>query len=229
MKPTNLILSLLVALSVLGFVQQTEARRVVHRRAVGVLYYSAGGTGRGEFYLQTGGRILQLTFYKPTSYIERGFKGGFGDGDGYDYGAIWQITYHVNKDKELILDSATYTGRFDQAVRTADNLIRHHFELLARHDYESAYKNLSPSLRSRQSFEEFVKSFRDKKFSEYVPSFANTIIKHNPTEVVVLVDRDQFVGGKSGDYRFVIRRNNGNWYIDEITPISQEEWLKYHL
>src|SRR6266516_1460342 len=202
----------------------------VRRIATGVLYYMEGGTGSGSINIFTGNRILEIDYWNPRK--EYGFK----DERGYQLGAIWKVSYHREKlDPEeardegrkthLVLYSATFTGRFDQSVRSANEFIYQHYALLGKGEYQSAYHDLGTSLRARQSYESFVAGFRDVKFRKMypvmegpntflkntVPNDATEIVSHSAQKVVIDVEMDKFVERDYTYYRFDLLRVGDKW------------------
>ena len=217
------------------------AKPHIHQIATGVLYYMEGGTGSGSINIRTRNRTLEIDYWNPRK--EYGFK----DEKGYQLGAIWKVSYHEEKlDSEeakdegrkthLVLDSARFTGRFDQSVKSGNEFIYQHYGSLAKGDYQSAYNDLSPSLRLRQSYESFVAGFRDVKFLKMypvmvgpntflqyaVPDNATEIVSNSAQKVVIDVEMNKLVKGDYTYYRFDLIRVGDKWQIDKVKKLDKK-------
>jgi hypothetical protein len=237
----SLILFLVVVSVLLCVSPHVGAKPVVHRVATGVLYYMDGGTGSGSIGIFTGRGVLEIDYENPRKEY------GFRNGSGYQLGAIWGVRYHEERyspeDAEiegvkthLVLESARFTGRFDEAVKSANEFIYRHYALLAKGDYQNAYRDLSASMRARQPYESFVAGFRSVKFYEIshgmvgpnaflryaVPENATTIISRSAQKVVIDVHMSKLVNGDIKLYRFDVVRGDEGWQIDKVAEIKEE-------
>jgi len=216
----------------------------VSHDVTGVLYYMQGGTGSGEMCFRTK-TLLCIDYENP--YKEFGPE----DSRRYNYGSIWRVRYHlerfssqdakiIGQSQHLVLDSMTFTGRFDSTVLSANEFILRHYALLANGDYEHSYEDLSANLRARQSYESFVDGFRDLKFKKKapeqigpntfmryeVPNYATAIISHVDNSVVIDIDMSHFIERNQEKYRCVLSRANDIWQIRRIRRTSDEQFAR---
>jgi hypothetical protein len=235
-------MSLLFLLVIAFLLVAASPAKAIHRDAIGVLYYMQGGTGSGEICFQTGRRHLCIDYENP--YKEYGAK----DADRYKYGSIWRVRYHIERfakedarifgeKRHFVLDSITFTGRFDSEVLSANELIYHHYSLLAVGDYAKAYNDLSRGLRAKQSYEAFVEGCRSVKFRASlpeqvgantfmrfaVPTYATRIVSHTGNKVVIDVDMSHFVEGEQRIYRFDVIRIDNLRLIDSVRSITRKQ------
>lgn len=223
----------------------SPSKSITRHEAIGVLHYVQGGTGSGEMCFQTRNRRLCIDYENP--YNEYGSK----EVDRYKYGAIWRVTYHLERfskedasilgEKEhFVLDSMTFTGSFDSAVRSANELIYRHYSLLAEGEYARAYNNLTPALRAKQPYRVFVEGFRGVKFKARspeqvgpntfmrfsVPNYATAIVGHSKHKVVIDVDMIHFVKGDNKFYRFDVVGVDKAWLIDKVRSITEKQFAR---
>jgi hypothetical protein len=190
--------------------------------ATGTLYYLEESEGEGLVHIYAKKNLLRL-HYMQEELKQSGFHGQ----SATYYGAIWTISYHKD-DTGLVLDKATFTGNFDESVNRATTLVRNHYYDLYHKDYSSAYNNLSPAWQKSQSYNSFVKGFKNVTFSENsasTPSNALKIIGQNSKLVLVLVDMSWFTGEDSYLEYEVVKINN-SWYIDRVKKIDGDDWLE---
>lgn len=189
----------------------------------GVLYFAEGGTGGGVFNIFSNGKTLKLIYKNPDTLI-KGVDGLF------KYGEHCNFKYHKVK-SDFVLDSISFTGRFDREVQIANDLIRTHYRLLSQKNFEHAYNDLSPEWWKEQSLESFTKGFKGVVFcenAENAPVFATKIVGHNSDLVIVLVEENWFVMDSKKYLKYEIVRvqdeNESCWYINRVKLEKFKEW-----
>ncbi|MCE1245194.1 MAG: hypothetical protein LWY06_00975 [Firmicutes bacterium] len=189
-------------------------------QAKGILYFIEGGTGAGICHVYTGRQLLKLHYTKYKEY-------GFEHQEGYKYGSIWNVKYHTEAGGRKVIDSIEFTGKYDPAVKAADEMVRSYYIKAARGEFTEAYKMLSPGWQKDQSFDSYnrgMKKIKFKESAESAPTFALKIIGHNSGEVLLLVNTFWFYEGASGYLKMEVKKVNGVWTIDRVTPVSFKQW-----
>ena len=248
MKSSIKVRSLILVISTFSLIAASPSKPIVSREITGVLYYMEGGTGSGEICFRAKNRLLCVDYENPRKEY------GPEDTRRYNYGSIWRVRYHlerfsqedakvVGQSQHLVLDSLTFTGHFDSAVISANEFVIRHYTLLANGNYEYAYRDLSTSLRERQSYASFVDGFRTIKFKTRlpehvgpntfmrfaVPAYATAIVSHTKNRIVIDVDMSHFVERNQEKYRFDLARADNSWEIQRVRGISDQQFARPQL
>jgi hypothetical protein len=225
-------LAFAAGVALLCFPSQVLAKTAKRQVTTGVLYSIEGGTGAGMINVYGGGELLRLQYENPRD--DRGFR----EVEDYHLGSIVKVRFHKSG-RTLVLDRMTYTGRHNDAVKSADEFVYRHFALLAGRDCQSAYSNLSLSLRSRYSYEDFVRDFGWAKFNNElgrrwvlpsplnryaIPTYGTKMIGQTKRRILVLVKTIHFIEGRHEYYRYDLVRDDDSWLIDKIRSLSEEEY-----